>query len=145
MLFFMLGTLASTTVQRASAAVGSLARTAVHHPWQGVKGIGKGTMAMAGVGLTAMSEGPEHGWGFGVAKGLAYLGPMAGIGGAVWAYDISYAALNYGHDRYKRSRSLEMFSPVQDLYGHSATMRQRSLHTLDRGRSVLGSEARMMR
>lgn len=53
------------------------------------------------------------------------------------------ALADYGQDVYKRSRRLNMGQPMHDPFGTMATMRQRSAQTLQRGRAVLGSEARL--
>lgn len=109
----------------------------------GMRGIGKGAVAVGTVGLTIASEGNEYGTGYGAVKGAAYLYGPTGL--ALMGYDIAKGALEIGREHYNKNRKLEMFSPVPDLYGNVATIRQRSLSNLDRGRSILGSEAQMMR
>jgi transposase len=48
----------------------------------------------------------------------------------------------YGKQNYRQNRQINFGSPVQDNFGTIATMRQRSLQSLGRGRESLGNEAR---
>lgn len=142
----MLGTLTNTTLNYARQASG-MAKGAVYgaHKYVGGGFGGLLKLGMGGlvVGSTMMTDGKEYGMGFGAVKGLAYMTPY--LGGAMMAYDLSTAALEYGNEVYKKNRKLEMFSPVADMWGHSRSMLSRSISNLDRGRAILGSEAQLMR
>jgi len=72
------------------------------------------------------------------------------IGGLVGAAPIyaSYKALSVGRDRMKSARRLEMGTPITDPFGNQSTMRQRSMHAIQRSglsaRQALGREASLM-
>lgn len=55
----------------------------------------------------------------------------------------TYSAMKYGHQEYRRRRQLNFGNGNQDWYGHGATMRQRSVQLMGRGRQSIGREARM--
>lgn len=95
--------------------------------------------------------------GFGTAMAFNYLWgaafkamgsfgvPVALIAGTAAA---TYVSLEGGRQRIKRTRAMEMGSPVVDPFGNAATMRQRSVQALMNsqinGRSALGTEAQLM-
>lgn len=78
------------------------------------------------------------------------MGGALAIGGLIGAAPIyaSYKALSMGRDKMKAARRLEMGTPIVDVFGTQATMRQRSLQAIQRsaisGRSALGMEAQLM-
>ncbi len=134
----------SSMFAKASGAVTGGAKVVASGPgawtWKGVKGAAKGTFS---AGMLAMGVGHENGAGYGMGAQALYLVP--GLTLPLLAFDVGEMALEYGNHNYEANRKLEMFSPVPDLFGHTSTMRQRSLHSLDRGRSSLGNEARLLR
>ena len=87
---------------------------------------------------------------FGVAlRAAGALGtPIAIAAGVAAAGYGSYKLLKAGNARMKRVRNMEMGGPINDPYGNSATMRQRSLQALQgsqlNGRSAFGSEAMLL-
>jgi len=114
-----------------------------------------GTVGMLGVAGTAFSIYSMHGqyastYGTGgaLAMGLGEaawfaLPPVVSLPGAAIAYG-ALSAYDYGRDTYRNNRRLNLGQPINDTFGTMATMRQRSSQTLNRGRAILGSEARLM-
>jgi hypothetical protein len=140
--------------------------------WKGLKAskgfagkmIGGGAVTALGMGLSIYQGYQEGGaWGAfkgglqGAAEQAAWgIGEMAlsrlGIGGVLgpvgWVVAAGYGtykALEYGQQKTRNLRKLEMVSPVVDPYGLGATMRQRSQMALSRsfinGRMAMGNEA----
>lgn len=85
--------------------------------------------------------GDEYGTGAATLYGLATLNPW--LSAAAFVGEVGHSALSYGHQKYHERRRLNFGAPVSDPFGTQATMRQRSLENLSRGRASLGNEARL--
>lgn len=105
------------------------------------KAMGKVALGGAAVLASGMTYADEYGWGAAGAYGLASMAPFAGT--AILIGEVGVAALSYGHQKYHERRRLNFGSPAQDQFGTLATMRQRSVENLSRGRAALGNEARL--
>lgn len=93
------------------------------------------------------SRKDEYGAGGAIAIGLGEAAmfaafPVAGTIASV-GYMAGSAAVEFGRNQYTQNRKANFGSPQQDLFGNSATMRQRSSFNIDRGRASVGQEARL--
>jgi len=132
-------------VKGAFSSAGSSAKSIA---WRGTEG----TIGLVGAGSSLFVSykmyANEYGAGGALAIGagettLFLLPPIVSIPVAI-AYHGGKAVYDYGKSTYRENRKLNMGRPVNDYFGTMATMRQRSASTLQRGRAILGSEARMM-
>lgn len=105
----------------------------------GFKGLAMGGMVGFGTYFESMGVGKSHGQGIAVAKGIGYTLPYVGM--AMFAYDVGKMAGDAAYDYQMGKRRSSFTQGFQDPFGNAATMRQRSQHNLNRGRSSLGSEA----
>jgi hypothetical protein len=105
-----------------------------------------------GVGGAIKGGAESLAWQYAISAGIkaasAIATPLA-IGAAIAGVGFgSYKLLQAGNARMKRTRRLEMGSPMIDPFGNAATMRQRSLQALMgsqiNGRSAFGSEGQLM-
>ena len=112
----------------------------------------KSTVAFGGVGVfSGYSEfSEEYGGGAAIAMGLAEMAltlPLGIVGNIVVSGGsrLTHAALSYGYKSYFERQRVNMGSPasIHDRFGTLATMRQRSMENMSRGRASLGNEARL--
>jgi hypothetical protein len=110
-----------------------------------------GALGVAGIAISGYagyhSNKEEYGAGgaIGLALGEAAMFaafPVAGTIGGI-SYMAGSAAVDFGRNQYTQNRKANFGSPQQDVFGHSATMRQRSAFNIDRGRASVGQEARL--
>jgi len=140
-------------------AIGGAIFKGLKGAYQTTKGIpggaAKGSMGLLGVAGTGMSLFAAHqthaktyGTGGALAIGAAEAGmfllplPIA-LPAAAAVYGLP-AMKDLGTSIYRDNRRLNMGKPIDDRFGTVATMRQRSASSLQRGRSLLGNEARML-
>jgi hypothetical protein len=106
-----------------------------------MSGLGKGAIGAFSIYAANKAYGEEYGAGAATVYGLATMNPV--LGTAALIGEVGVAALSYGHQQYHERRRMNFGAPVQDQFGTLATMRQRSLENLSRGRAALGNEARL--
>lgn len=105
----------------------------------GFSGLATGGFIGFGTYVESFGAGKTYGQGVALAKGIGYTLPYVGL--AMMAYDIGKMGGNAAYDHQMGKRRSSFTRGFQDPFGTAATMRQRSQHNLNRGRSSLGSEA----
>lgn len=126
-------------------------KTAAKSPGKTLFQGGVGSLAVAGTGFSlyashqmyASKYGAGAAFAIGAAEAGFFLLPPALSLPAAGMYYGATSAYDYGKETYRENRKLNMGQPVNDRFGTMATMRQRSSAALQRGRAVLGSEARL--
>lgn len=106
------------------------------------------SVAVGFAGLTFWSEshstGKEYGQGTALLKSAMYLAPTGLVGaGLIMGAEIGYSMANEAYKTQMNKKKSSFTRGFNDPFGNAATMRQRSQYVLQRGRSSLGSEARL--